>query len=97
MNIKGQGWRQEAGAGQLIPCLVPWGLGTWAQDEGIWGPWVGDPLQLQPHRSTFPQSHRSSTGHHPTPQGGWGRGACWPKGTGKSRGASPSRALETHF
>lgn len=56
MNIKGQGWRQEAGAGQLILCLVPWGVGMWVQDEGIYGLWVGHPLQLQSH---ITESHRS--------------------------------------
>lgn len=56
MNIKGQGWRQEAGAGQLILCLIPWGVGMWVQDEGICGLWVGHPLQLQSH---ITESHRS--------------------------------------
>lgn len=63
MNIKGQGWRQETGADQLIPCLIPWELGTWIQAEGIWGPWVGDPLQ--PQQSHVTESHCFySVGHH---------------------------------
>lgn len=98
MNIKGQGWRQEAGAGQLIPSLTPWGLGTWARNRASWVPgWrihcSCSPISPMSLKVTILNQWVIILLHSVT----WAEGPVGLKAQATAEGPTWSRTLETHF